>query len=238
MAIGRRVHGWGKWFRIVGVVRDSKYHYLGESAVPYIFVPFRQVYRTDMQLAFYVRTEQDPSATLAALRAKTREIDPNVTVFDASPLREFIGESLYPQRVAAILLTGLGGLAVLLAAVGLYSVMAYSVVQRKQEIGIRMALGAGAANILQMLVLEGLKLAGIGLLGGTLLAIALARTIAAVSFTNSAMGAGAKLLHNTSDGPFIHLGACVFLCAVAALAAFVPARRAASMDPMKVLRTE
>jgi predicted permease len=236
--IGRRVHGWGKWFKVVGVVRDSKYHYLGESPVPYSFVPFRQVYRTDMQLAFYVRTVQDPSATLGSLRAKTREVDPNVTVFDASPLREFIGASLYPQRVAAILLAGLGGLAVLLASVGLYSVMAYSVAQRTQEIGIRMALGARTADVLQMLVLQGLKLAGIGLLAGTVLAIALVRSIAAISFTNSAMGVGARLLGNPSDEWFIHLGSVVLLCAVAALAAYVPARRAASIDPMQALRAE
>ncbi|MBV8073511.1 MAG: ABC transporter permease, partial [Acidobacteriaceae bacterium] len=235
--VGRRVHGFGEWFRVVGVAQDSKYHYLGESPVPYFYVPFRQIYRADMQLAFYTRTQGDPVAMLAALRAKVREIDPNVTVFDAAPLKEFIGASLYPQRIAATLLTGLGGLAVLLAAVGLYSVMAYSVAQRTQEIGIRIALGAHVASILQMLVLEGLKLAGIGLIAGTVLTVALVRSIAAVSFTNSAMGVGAKLLH-TSDEPFIYLGAAVLLCAVAALAAYVPARRAASIDPMKALRAE
>src|ERR1700757_4388781 len=124
--IGRRIHGWGEWFTVVGVAQDSKYHYLSESPTPYFYVPFRQVYRADMALAFYVRTTADPIATLATVREKVREIDPNVPVFDAVPLTNFIGASLLPQKLAASLLSVLGLLAVLLAAVGLYSVMAYS----------------------------------------------------------------------------------------------------------------
>ena len=101
--IGRKVHGWGEWFRIVGVAQDSKYHYLGESSVPYMYVPFRQVFRADMNLAFYVRTQGDPVGVLPALRAAVRRIDPDVTVFDPTPMKEFIGASLYAQRMAATL---------------------------------------------------------------------------------------------------------------------------------------
>ncbi len=236
--IGHRIHGWGQWFRVVGVARDSKYHYLGESPIPYFYVPFQQIYRADMQLAFYVRTQGEPVATLTAVRAKVHEIDPNVTVFDAVPLKEFTKASLYSQRVAATLLTGLGGLSVLLAAVGLYSVMAYAVAQRTQEIGIRMALGARRNDVLGLLLGQGLKLAGIGLAVGTVLALILTRSLAAVSFSNSAMGAGAKLLHGTANEPFIYLGAGLLLCTVAALAAYVPGRRAAAIDPMQALRSE
>jgi predicted permease len=236
--IGRRVHGWGKWFTVVGIAQDSKYHYLGESSVPYFYVPFRQIYRADMNLAFYVRSSGDPGIVLPALRSKVREIDPSVTVFDAVPMDDFISASLYPQKLAASLLTVLGGLSVLLAALGLYSVMAYSVAQRTQEIGIRMALGARSADVLGLIVRQGMQLTVGGLLVGAVAALGVARSLAALSFTNSAMGAGSKLLRGSSTDPLIYLSAAVFLCAVSALAAYVPARRAASVDPMKTLRMD
>ena len=236
--IGRKVHGWGDWFRIVGVAQDSKYHYLGESSVPYFYVPFRQVFRADMNLAFYVRTQGDPMAVLPALRAAVRRIDPNVTVFDPTPMKEFIGASLYPQRMAATLLAALGGLSVLLAGVGLYSVMAWSVAQRTQEIGIRMALGAAAPMFWAWSCARDCCSPAFGLATGIVLAFAAARGIAAVSITNSAMGKGVQLAAGTAANPLIYLAAVLFLSAIAALAAYVPARRAASVDPMQALRSE
>jgi predicted permease len=236
--IGHKVHGWGAWFRIVGIAKDSKYHYLDESNVPYFYVPFRQLYRTDMTLAFYVRTHGNPETALSTLRAQTHAIDPNVQVFDAMPLKEFIGASLYPQKMAASLMAVLGSIAVLLAAVGLYSVMAYWVAQRTQEIGVRMALGALPRHVLRMVVFEGLKLTAIGVIAGAALAFALARAVSSVSVTNSAMGGGVRLMGDGGADPFIFAAAAVFLCALAALAAYLPARRAASIDPMEALRTE
>jgi predicted permease len=236
--IGKKVHGWGSWFRVVGVAKDSKYHYLGESTPAYFYVPFRQVFREDMNLAFYVRTQGDPENAFPSLRAQTRAIDPNVTVFDAAPLKEFIGASLYPQKIAASLMTVLGGLALLLAAVGLYSVMAYSVAQRTQEIGVRMALGARPVDVLRMVVGQGLALTLAGLVTGGALAIALARAVASVEFTTSGMGANARLLGAGANSPMIYFAAALFLCAVSALAAYLPARRAAKVDPMQALRTE
>jgi ABC-type antimicrobial peptide transport system permease subunit len=172
------------------------------------------------------------------LRTRARAIDPNVTVFDAAPLREFIGASLYPQKVAATLMTALGAVALLLAAVGLYSVMAYSVAQRTQEIGVRMALGARPAHVLQMVVRQGLRLTVAGLVAGAGVSIALGRAVESVSFTNSAMGSSAKLLGGRAFDPLIYAGAAVFLCAVGMLAAYLPGRRAASIDPMQALRIE
>jgi predicted permease len=236
--IGRRIHGWGEWFRVVGVAKDSKYHYLSESPLPYTYFPFRQIYREDMNLAFYVRTQGNPEQAMALLQAKVREVDPNVTVFNATPLKEFIGASLYPQKVAASLLTVMGGLAVLLAAIGLYSVMAYAVVQRTQEIGVRMALGARRVNVIAMVVRRGLTLAGAGLVAGAILSVAASRSVASLSFTDSGMGGGAKLLGGSAFDPLIYLGAAVFLFAVAAAAAYLPARRAAAVDPMTALRME
>ncbi len=236
--IGKQIHGWGKWFRVVGVAKDSKYHYLGEPATPYVYVPFRQVYREDMNLAFYVRTHGEPDSVLSTLRARTRAIDPNVTVFDAVPLSEFIGASLFPQKMAASLMTLLGLIAVMLAAVGLYSVMAYSVAQRTQEIGVRMALGAQPRHVMRMVLVQGLALTAMGLVAGAALAVGLARAVASASFTTSAMGTSAKLLGGTAVDPLIYLAAAGFLCLVAALAAYLPARRAAAVDPMEALRAE
>ena len=239
--IGHKVHGWGVDFRIVGVAKDSKYHYLSDTNLPYFYVPFRQIYRTDMSLAFYVRAQGNPATVLTvltALRAQTREIDPGVTVFDAVPLKEFIGASLYPQKVAASLMAVLGSIAVMLAAVGLYSVMAYWVAQRTQEIGVRMALGAQPGHVLRLVVRQGLSLTAAGMTAGTLIAFALSRIASSVSFTNPAMGAGAKLMGDGGADPLIFVAAAVFLCALATLAAYLPARRAASIDPMQALRTE
>ena len=236
--IGVRVHGWGDWFRIVGVAKDSKYHYLGESAPAYFYVPFRQVFREDMNLAFYVRTQGDPDAVLSTLRAQARAIDPNVTVFDAAPLKEFIGASLYPQKVAASLLSIMGVIALVLAAVGLYSVMAYSVAQRTQEIGVRMALGAQRGQVLWMVIGRGLWLTGFGLAAGGALCIAAVKIIAGVSFTNSGMGTNARLLGDGSMNGAVYLIAAGILMVVAMVATYLPARRAAAVEPMQALRTD
>jgi predicted permease len=236
--IGHMVHGWGSWFRIVGVARDSKYHYLSETTPPYFYVPFRQIYREDMNLAFYLRTRGEPDQVLSTLRAQTRGIDPNVTVFDAAPLKEYIGASLYPQKVAASLMAIMGALALLLAAVGLYSAMAYSVAQRTQEIGVRMALGARPGRVLLMVIRQGLALTAAGLVVGVGLSWILARLAASVSATNSAMGATQKVLQGNVTDPLIYAAAIVFLSAVATVAAYFPARRAASVEPMEALRSE
>src|SRR5262249_29558542 len=124
--IGRQVHGWGKWFTVVGVAKDSKYNYQTEPPMPYFYVPFRQVYRADMALAFYLRTRGSPGQAVSTLRRAVHQTDPGVTIANAAALADFIGASLYTQKVAATLLTGLGLVALLLAGVGLYSVMAYA----------------------------------------------------------------------------------------------------------------
>jgi predicted permease len=236
--IGHMIHGWGSWFRVVGVVKDSKYHYLGETTPPYFYVPFRQVYREDMNLAFYVRTRGEPDWILSMLRAQARAIDPNVTVFDAAPLKEYIGASLFPQKVAAGMMSIMSGLALLLAAVGLYSAMAYSVAQRTQEIGVRMALGAQPGSVLRMVIRQGLALTAVGLVAGVALALVMARLAANISFTNSAMGSNQKVLQTSATDPVIYVAAILFLSVVAVLAAYFPARRAASVQPMEALRAE
>jgi predicted permease len=234
--IGRRVHGWGAWFTVVGVAHDSKYNYLAEAPLPYFYVPFEQVFRADMSIAFYVRTQGNLDDALATLRREVRQMDPNVIVFDAMPLAEFIGASLYPQKVAALLLTVLGGLALVLAAVGLYSVIAHSVTQRVRELGIRMALGAGPGDVLGLVLRQGMTLTLAGLGFGVVASLALARAMAGLSIAGPSMGGGGSLLGVSATDPLIYAGAVLFLMAVAALATWTPARRAARLDPMNSLR--
>jgi predicted permease len=224
--LGQQVHGWGEWFTVVGMVKDSKYLNLTEAPRPYFYVAFRQVYRADMGLAVYVRTAGGLSAAADLMRREVRGIDPNVTVIDAVPLAEHVVHTLYAEKIAANLLSVLGILALLLAAVGLYSVMAYAVTQRTHEIGIRMALGATRKDVMKLIVGQGfvLTLAGIG--AGLIAALALTRLL--TSF----------LYGTTTTDPATFIGVAVLLASVALLASYIPARRATKVDPMVALRYE
>jgi predicted permease len=224
--IGRKVHGWGEWFTVIGEVKDSKYKTLTEAPLPYFYVPFRQIYRADMGLAFYIRTRTDPRDAIATMRRDVRSIDPNVAMVGAVPLAEHIVETLFAEKVAASLLSALGGLSLLLAAVGLYSVMAYSVTQRTHEMGIRMALGAEPMHVLKLVVSQGLTLTLIGIGAGLVAALAFTRLLA--SF----------LYGTTPTDPMTFITVCFLLASVALLASYIPARRATKVDPMVALRYE
>jgi predicted permease len=224
--LGRKVHGWGDWFTVIGEAKDSKYRNLTESQLPYFYVPFRQVYRADMGLAFYIRTHTDPKDAIATMRRDVRSIDPNVAMVSAVPLAEHIVQTLFAEKVAASLLSTLGGLALLLAAVGLYSVMAYSVTQRTHEIGIRMALGAEPTHVLKLVVSQGLALTLVGVGAGLVAALAFTRLLA--SF----------LYGTTATDPTTFMAVCFLLASVALLASYIPARRATKVDPMEALRYE
>jgi ABC-type antimicrobial peptide transport system permease subunit len=136
------------------------------------------------------------------------------------------------------LLTIMGVIALVLAAVALYSVMAYSVAQRTQEIGVRMALGAQRGQVLGMVIGRGLALTGFGLAAGGALCIAALKIIAGVSFTNSGMGTHARLLEDGSMNGAVYLIAAGILMVVAMVATYLPARRAAAVEPMQALRTD
>jgi predicted permease len=222
--IGRKVHGWGEWFTVVGVVKDSKYHTPNEGQQPYFYVPFKQVYRADLGIAIYVRTVGDPNQALGTLRREVRSMDPNVGVYDAMPLTEYITGSLIAQRIAAWLLGVLGTVALVLSAVGLYSVMAYSITQRTQEIGIRVALGAKSIDVVGMVVRQGMGLTVAGLLVGVLAAVAVTRLVSGL------------LVNVSATDPLIFGGAALFLALVALVASCVPAIRAARIDPNTALR--
>jgi len=224
--IGKKVYGWGKWFTVVGVVEDSKILRLTENTAPYFYVPIRQIYRPEMGLKFFVRTSGPVNEAVTALRREANAIDPAVPVFSVMALEEYIGASLFAQRIAATLLGTLGFVALLLAAIGLYGVMAYSVAQRTGEIGIRVALGAQPMHVMRMIIRECLVLALPGLVLGSLLAAALARV------------ASASLVAVSPRDPAIYAAAAVFTVLVTLCAAANPARRAAKVDPMVALRYE
>jgi len=224
IALGRRVQGWGEWFTIVGVVQDTKVYRLTEAPTPYFYVPIRQIYRPEMGLVFLVRTSAPIDAALFALRREAHTVDPSVPVFDASSFDESIAASLFGQRISAALLSVLGSVALLLAAVGLYGVIGYSVAQRTNEIGIRMALGAQASDVLRPVLGQGAKLAGIGIFAGALASLALSRLLARLLFGVSA------------TDPTTFLEVALLLTLVALAACYIPARRASRLDPVVALR--
>lgn len=225
-AIGRKVRGPGGTLTVVGVARDSKYFRLTESNKPYFFLPFNQQYYPGYHISFYLRGTRGPDELAATLRREAAALNPNAGLFQMMTLLEYNGGAVFPQRLAASILTVLGGLSLLLAAVGLYSVMAYSVSQRTQEIGIRMAMGAQPGDVLGMVVRKGMALT----LGG--LAVGLA-----AAFVAARLVAGMLIQVSASD-PLVFGGAAAFLTLAALLACLLPARRATRVDPIDALRCE
>jgi predicted permease len=223
--IGQHVHGWGRWFDVIGVAKDTKYQNLDEAAKPYFYVPFRQCLREDMGIRLYVHTAGDPLEAVEPVRRAVRSLDPDAGVFDSMPMTENINAALFTEKLAATMLAVLGGVALLLAALGLYGVMAYAVAERRHEIGIRIALGARPGDVVGMIVKQGLALTLIGLAAGTVAAIAVTRVIASA------------LVEVSATDPLVFLGALLFLTAVAALASYLPARLAAGIDPNQALRS-
>lgn len=226
IAVGRLVRGWGKWFRIVGVVQNSKIYRLTEAPQPYFYVPMRQIYRPEMGLVFYVRASSSISSAITALQRQAQAVDPAVPVFDVTSLNDIIAASLFTQRISASLLGVLGNVALLLAAVGLYGVMAYSVAQRTNEIGIRMALGALSRDVLRLVLGQAAKLAMMGVVVGIAVALALTRLMSTLLFGVSA------------TDPTTFAGVALLLVVVALAASYVPVRRAMKLDPVVALRYE
>jgi len=226
VVMGAKVHGWGEWFTIVGIARDSKYHQVTESPQPYFYIPIRQIFRPEYGLTFHVRTSGSVNEAIQSLRAETTEIDPALTIFDAQPMTEYIAASLFGAKIAATLLSVLSGVGLVLAAMGLYGVLAYSVAQRTREIGLRIALGAGPAEVLRMVLREGLRLTLLGVAAGTAIALALGRFLATLLY-------GVK-----PADPLTFVGVWTVLTLVALLACAIPVRRATRIDPMVALRYE
>jgi len=175
---------------------------------------------------FYVRTTQDPVVLGATLREQVRRADPNLPVFDMKTVEQQIDEDVFAERLVAALSTFFGALATLLAAIGLYGVMAYTVSRRTREIGLRMALGAGRPEVLRMVMREVGLLALLGIGIALPAAYALSRLIQA------------QLYNMRGSAPAIFVGASLVIAAVAATAGLIPAVRASRIDPMSALRNE
>ena len=216
--IGRNEH------RVVGIARDIKYSQLSEDPRPHMYFPLEQSYTSNVVL--HVRSQADAGATLAAIRATVRDLDPNLPIFDARSIQEHLRIAVFAQRMGANMLGAIGVLALVLAAIGLYGVIAYAVSQRTQEMGVRLALGAAPNDLLWMVLRQGVMLTLIGLAAG------LALALGAVGFMRSLLPGIAP------RDPVTFVGVPVLLGAIAVLAALIPARRAGAVDPVVALRYE
>jgi macrolide transport system ATP-binding/permease protein len=223
-ALGKRLKLGKDWLEIVGIARDVKLRRLNEPPQPFLYVPLLQDYRSNMILV--ARTAVDPGTVMHAVRAEVAGIDPEMPMFDVKTLEEHIGISLFLQRMAATLLSIFGLLALSLAAMGLYGVLAYSVSQRTRELGIRISVGAERRDIYRLILGQGLALSMVGLLGGLVAALAVTRLMGSLLYGISA----------TDPATFISIA--LLLIGVALLACFFPARRATRVDPMIALRVE
>jgi predicted permease len=223
-ALGRTVHRGANALTVIGVARDALVVSLSASVEPFLFVPVAQSFSPELNLM--VRSSADPAAVAAMIRNEVRALDPGLPRTEVTPLAVITSLALLPQRVAALVTGLLGLVGLLLAAVGLYGVIAYSMSQRGREIGVRMALGATAGNVVRMVLKESTRFVAVGLSIG--LALALAATWMMKPF----------LFGVSATDATTYLAVSAVLAGVALLASYVPARRAAAADPVEVLRTE
>lgn len=224
--VGRKVQIAGRTFTIIGVAKDSKYFSPAERPQAHLYFPFRQIYNGSQEVYVFLRTRGEPSLAIPMLRRDVARVDPAALGFHAVPLAEYTRVALLGQNVAATLMGALGILCMLLAAIGIYGVMSYSVSQRSQEIGIRLAMGARPADVVGMVVRQGLTLALAGLALGAAAALAAARVVSGM------------LIHVEATDPTTFAGAAAFLLVVSLAATWLPARRATHIDPVLALRQE
>jgi putative ABC transport system permease protein len=209
---------------IIGVVKDSKYRNLTDEAEPTFYEPLQQWYVPNM--ALHVRTAGEAKTLIARVRQEVKALDADLPVFNVKTMAEQKSRSLYAERMVATLLTAFGLLALLLAALGIYGVIAYSVSRRTREIGIRMALGARGGNVLALILRQGMAMVIIGVAFGLAGAFAATRVLASFLYGVS-----------TTD-PFTFALIALLLTVAAWLACYIPARRATKVDPMVALRYE
>ena len=210
---------------IVGVVRDSKYTGVRDDIPQQAFFPLLEE-RTPSSIVMYVKTTGDPSAVFTSAQRTLHDLDANVPMFNLRTLERQIDRSLLVERFIATLSTAFGVLATLLAVIGLYGVMAYTVARRTREIGVRMALGAVPADVVWLVMREVLLLVGTGLAIGLAAAWGLNRVL------------GTVLYGITATDPLTIAGAAALLAAVSLLAGYLPARRATRVNPVLALRYE
>jgi predicted permease len=224
--IGKRLQrgSSSSWRTVVGVISDAR-EYSSEKEPPIaVYFPFEQYVARSMFLV--IRTVPDPAKMAPAITAEIQALDPDMPVFDVNTMDQRLHFSLARRRFSLFLLEGFAVIASILAAIGIYGVMSYSVTQRTHEIGVRVALGARPGSILTLVIRQGFVLASIGTVVGLTAALLLTRVISSLLFGVSA------------TDPFTFVAAPLLLAIVSLLASYIPARRAARVDPMVALRCE
>jgi len=219
--IGRRILSGGPR-EVVGIVGDVLQRTPGEPAVAQMFTPYAQ--RTSRTIRLIVRTNGDPMAMASAVREQVRALDPNLPLAEATPLAEVVSRSVARPRFYTSLLTLFAAVALILSATGIFGVMSYAVAQQSKEIGIRMALGARAADVLRSIVGRAVGLAAVGVLAGVIAALALGGIIRS------------QLFGVTVFDPATLATVIAVLLGSAALASLLPASRAARIDPVTTFR--
>ena len=219
--VGMRVQVKGRWMRVVGLAKNSKYRSLMEAPKPFLYVPMRQ---NALGQSLQIRTSLGTEALASALASEVHNIDANVAPVEVITMREQVDRMIWPRRASVILLEILGGLALVLATIGLYGVMSYAVTQRRRELGLRMALGATALDVLRLVISRGLVLAAGGVVLGAGAALGLTRL----------MG---DLLYKVSPRDPLVFGTALVVIVIASLAAcLLPAWRATRIDPVRALK--
>jgi putative ABC transport system permease protein len=224
--LGRRIRFGANrpWMSVVGVVGDVRQVQLETEPREEVYVSYLQSPVNTMTLV--ARTAGDPASYARTLRQAVRAVDADQPVYNVLTMRQVLGRAVAPRRIPAVLLNLFAGQALVLAAVGIYGVMAYGVSRRRHEIGVRLALGARRADVLRLVVGQGLALALAGVAAGLVLGLGLTRALSG-------------LLYGVSrTDPAVFAGLSALLVAVALLASWLPARRAAGIDPMRALREE
>jgi putative ABC transport system permease protein len=209
--------------RVIGVVRDVTDWDLLNKTNFYVYVPY-SLDNPERSMTLVVRSNSNPNNLISAARAKIREIDPNQPVSNVKTMEKVIADTRAPQRINMIGLIILASISTILAAMGIYGLISYSVAQRTQEIGVRMALGASPADIARFISKQGLIFTSIGLGAGLIGAFVLTRGLASLIYGISLMD------------PLTYLSVPLFMILIGLLATYIPARRASKVDPMIALR--
>ena len=228
--IGRRFRLVGdakqEWFTVIGVISDFK-HFQGDSTDgpgPNAYVPY--AYQESLNTGITIRVAGDPRQVTAAVRDQIRQADPLIPVFEVSTMEELRQLSYWQYRLFGSMFSTFGFIALVLASIGVYGVLSYSVSQRVQEIGVRMALGAERGDVLRLIVGQGVKLSAFGVVGGLLGAAAITPVIRTLLF------------NVTPTDPISFVGVAGFLSMIAIVASYIPARRAMAVDPIVALRND
>jgi predicted permease len=222
--IGQRLEVKGNWVRVVGVVKDSKYYSMDETPRAFFYVPLRQDFTIEPDI--HIRTTQPLETIQTAVLHEVRALDPNLALYEMTTLQEQVNRSTSHELVAVALVALFGGLALLLASIGLYGVMSYTVSQSTRELGLRMALGASSSNVLRLVLSRGLLLTTTGIIMGIVLALLLTRLLG-------------NLLYQVSPrDPLAFVAAFAVMTLASVAACFLPAWRATRTDPIRALRAE